>query len=549
MALPLPNLDDRTYADLVEEARALIPSLYPEWTNHNPTDPGITLIELFAWLTEMLIYRANRVPDQHMITFLKLLNGPDWKPGTALAENIRESVVTLRRRYRAVTCEDYEALAKEASPAVAKVKCVPRRYLGAGTEADRTVSRPGHVSIIVVPRLSFDNVSLFDGAYTDHTAEASTEGATPFLLNSAPEHFLYVGLRETFTGIQFRLNVKGVNYGLKFDYFDGLAWVQLTETVHNLTDYTSGWAYDGLVTFVTPSNWAQTAINGATQYWIRISTTTTPRRVVKASRIIPQFLQPSTELIQIVKNDLEPRRLLTTRYHVVGPIYAPVSAEILIASRADVPPEDLRKEVATVLVRFLDSLTGGPDGNGWPFGRDIYTSELYELLEGLSGLDYVPDIALSSRCPQDATRCVAATELWHEDGDLVGLGLAPHHLPQAQIDPSRIVISAGFVPVHVRIKVNPAGSVEPLAVYRAVKSAVKRFFHPLHGGPDGTTTREITLASIRTLVRGLPEVDDVTDISLQSESARLLRDELGNVTGVRIETGKLTDVQVTVQLG
>jgi len=49
MPLTLPVLDDRSFDDLVAEARALIPALAPEWTNHNPSDPGITLIELFAW--------------------------------------------------------------------------------------------------------------------------------------------------------------------------------------------------------------------------------------------------------------------------------------------------------------------------------------------------------------------------------------------------------------------------------------------------------------------------------------------------------------------
>src|SRR5438067_1533374 len=130
MALPLPNLDNRAYADLVEEARALIPTFDPEWTDHNPTDPGITLIELFAWLTEMLIYRTNRVPAQHLITFLKLLNGPGWSPGTDLAEEIRSSIVTLRQRYQAITGRDYEQLALEAgNREVARAKCSPQRYL------------------------------------------------------------------------------------------------------------------------------------------------------------------------------------------------------------------------------------------------------------------------------------------------------------------------------------------------------------------------------------------------------------------------------------
>jgi hypothetical protein len=49
--IPSPNLDDRTYNDIVEEAIRLIPHYCPEWTNHNATDPGIALIELFAWMT------------------------------------------------------------------------------------------------------------------------------------------------------------------------------------------------------------------------------------------------------------------------------------------------------------------------------------------------------------------------------------------------------------------------------------------------------------------------------------------------------------------
>lgn len=63
MALPIPNLDDRSFADLINEAKSLIPIYNKEWTNHNPSDPGITLLELFAWLCEMVIYRINQIPD------------------------------------------------------------------------------------------------------------------------------------------------------------------------------------------------------------------------------------------------------------------------------------------------------------------------------------------------------------------------------------------------------------------------------------------------------------------------------------------------------
>ena len=74
MALPSPNLDDlRFQRDLVDEARRRIVRYCPEWTEYNLSDPGITLIELFAWMTEMITYRMNQVPEKHYIEFLDML--------------------------------------------------------------------------------------------------------------------------------------------------------------------------------------------------------------------------------------------------------------------------------------------------------------------------------------------------------------------------------------------------------------------------------------------------------------------------------------------
>jgi hypothetical protein len=68
-----PNLDDRSWQDLVDQLRALIPKYAPAWTDHNPSDLGITLLELFAWLAEGVVYRLNQVPDKNYIAFLNLL--------------------------------------------------------------------------------------------------------------------------------------------------------------------------------------------------------------------------------------------------------------------------------------------------------------------------------------------------------------------------------------------------------------------------------------------------------------------------------------------
>jgi predicted phage baseplate assembly protein len=73
MALPTPRLDDRSFQDLVDEAKRLIPQFCPEWTNHNVSDPGVALIEVFAWMTEIFLYRLNQIPDRQYATLLSLV--------------------------------------------------------------------------------------------------------------------------------------------------------------------------------------------------------------------------------------------------------------------------------------------------------------------------------------------------------------------------------------------------------------------------------------------------------------------------------------------
>ncbi|MFL6164109.1 MAG: putative baseplate assembly protein [Jatrophihabitantaceae bacterium] len=73
MALISPILDNRSFAQLRDELVRRIPSYAPEWTDHNESDPGIALLELFAYLGESLIYRFNQIPDTTRIEFLRLL--------------------------------------------------------------------------------------------------------------------------------------------------------------------------------------------------------------------------------------------------------------------------------------------------------------------------------------------------------------------------------------------------------------------------------------------------------------------------------------------
>jgi hypothetical protein len=73
MPLPAPPIDNRRYQDLVDELIQRIPVHTPEWTNFNASDPGITIVQLFAHVTESLLYRANQIPERNRAKFLSLL--------------------------------------------------------------------------------------------------------------------------------------------------------------------------------------------------------------------------------------------------------------------------------------------------------------------------------------------------------------------------------------------------------------------------------------------------------------------------------------------
>ncbi|MFL6337410.1 MAG: hypothetical protein ACJ754_29270 [Pyrinomonadaceae bacterium] len=283
MPLSLPDLDDRRYADLVEEARALIPSYAPDWTNHNPSDPGITLVELFAYLTEMLLYRVNRVTDENMRAFVKLIAGERANPARELSEEIRDAVLDLRRVTRAVTVEDYERLAVEALrlKGGGRACCLPLRDLEGAAKPFATESK-GHVSVVVLPAKA---------------APGSAEAQS---------------------------------------------------------------------------------------------------------------------LLGAVRTDLRPRTLLATRLHVVEPRHVSFRLKTIPGAKKNeiqkttlvLKPgapartakgqaqEGVLNLAAAALNRFFDPLRGGPDGRGWPFGRSIYVSEVYALLDGLPGVDYVSRLLL-----------------------------------------------------------------------------------------------------------------------------------------------------------
>jgi hypothetical protein len=159
-------LPDWTFDELVREGRALIPVHAPSWTDHNPADPGITVVEVLAYVTEVLAWRLSRVAPQARLQLLRLLRGEHWTGWEALRgapmaqvdRAIDAAVGELGAVECAVTASDFERLAVAA----ARVMLGPDRPLRAlcrpGVDATRP-TRPGgpcadaraHVTVVLLP--------------------------------------------------------------------------------------------------------------------------------------------------------------------------------------------------------------------------------------------------------------------------------------------------------------------------------------------------------------------------------------------------------------
>ena len=132
-----PNLDDRRFQDLVDEARRMIERFVPEWTNLEPSDPGMVLVELFAWMGEMAIFRLNQVPDVFYTRMLDLLGIQPYPPSAA------RTVVTF---------ELAPGTAEEVVVAAGtQVATAGREPVVFATTAELVVRQPAVVAAVTVP--------------------------------------------------------------------------------------------------------------------------------------------------------------------------------------------------------------------------------------------------------------------------------------------------------------------------------------------------------------------------------------------------------------
>jgi predicted phage baseplate assembly protein len=274
MPLPPIQLDDRTFEQLAAELRRRIPAYTPEWTDHNESDPGITLIQLFAWLAEMIIWRLNQVPQKNYQAFLELVGITPNPPAPATVE------LTFNLSAKGLS---------QTIPAGTQAQA------GGGSGSAVVFTTDGDLLAV---GLTLAQVQVFDGArYAVILADQRGPGLSFPPLSKTPQAnaALYLGFDLPFpTGGPYRLTIHAApataNAVIQagpdltgealppvsgaWEYYDGSSsWQPLDVT----SDTTNGLSRTGVVLFNAPTAGAQgPAKYGALQrpedqalYWLR----------------------------------------------------------------------------------------------------------------------------------------------------------------------------------------------------------------------------------------------------------------------------------------
>jgi hypothetical protein len=279
MTLPTPNLDDRDAQSLVDEAKQLIPAYCPEWTNHNVSDPGVALIELFAWMSEYMLYRLNQVPDAFYTRMLNLL-GEDVLPASAAQTDVTFWLL------------DDAMVSIPAGTEVATVSETDDPIVFATTESFDAVAP--QLLTVQTAGLGGELLSL---------DEDLRRGPIPVFPSLTPGAALYLGFDRSLTGTVLDLRFGVANQGIGVDptrppvrwqIYTAESWVD-TDVI---ADATGGFNRDGIVRVAVPMVEQSAALSAEPRFWLR-AMLVEPEGDQPAYRSIPQINAVSSSRVAV----------------------------------------------------------------------------------------------------------------------------------------------------------------------------------------------------------------------------------------------------------
>ncbi len=339
----------------------------------------------------------------------------------------------FRTRYRAINSDDYENLALSTPGIrVARAKALPNY-----NPDYSNVKVPGTVTVVVVPFMRTDSeiadqpsyiITTYDGNRKTAIVDASF-GNMPekfrYQINTQHDGIAQGGTDSTITLSKTASINNGIYNGLQIELKRGKGVCQYPRTITaydgktKIAKVVPKWGVDPDSTHVFGNSVTSDYIpDHTTEYQIvnlqGVSQGVTNREITLdkyASSIDGAYNGLMTEInekdtpvigngfIRTIEKHLNEHRLITTDVHVIDPSYTKISIRCKVFLKRKSSPEDVERRVRNAVVEYLDPLKGGPERKGWPFGRSVYPSEIYQLVDKQEGVNYVTDVSIYATGP------------------------------------------------------------------------------------------------------------------------------------------------------
>lgn len=254
MSLPSPNLDDRAFQDFVDEAKRLLQRNNPNWTDNNVSDPGVTLIETFAYMADQLVFRLNQVPELHYVKFLELL-GEQLRPPAAAYTTLQFNL----------------AVPQDKDVVIPRGTTVSTVRRGTSSPISFTTDEPLHLvgltEVVTLAQPRGGTLKVIDLSHTKGMDQNA------FSQEPEPGDAFYFGLSKPAPHCIIRLTVdariEGIGVDplrppLVFEAWDGQDWCE----VERLADTTGGFNRKGTVDLCLHEHRASN-LGGIEAGWIR----------------------------------------------------------------------------------------------------------------------------------------------------------------------------------------------------------------------------------------------------------------------------------------
>jgi hypothetical protein len=494
MPLPLPNLDDRTFTDLAVELRSLIPQYDRTWTNHNPADPGITLIELFAWLAEMVHYRLNRIQDRSYFTFLELIGVRPSSPQAPVTFAIKVPQAALPVSFVIPRGTRVAARDAQSGAEIIFETLVDCLYSADNWDPERKLllfTAPAiNTMVIENEGLGVSNGSprqeffIRRGPFFLDREQESYSGNPQVFVNgvqwaykadllssqTSDQHFTaeeLAGLIRFGDGARGKIPAAGAQIICSYRRVGGAQGNVAAEKITTLKDPLAG--VDPAVVAVSNAYAATGGVDGQTledllalglstlqgryravsdEDFEYLAGQVEPGKVARVKVVADRNLEGTAPIAEghvslivlpagaylglaaapidhdaatgaVMLNRtgatmaaalagadarrlnkkilgyLDERRLITTIVHVVEPAFTVLRLVITLAARPGVNVSTLKKQAEQTIAAFLDPYQGWEGQTGWPFGRPVYRSELFQQIEAIVGVDYVTGLSMN----------------------------------------------------------------------------------------------------------------------------------------------------------